>query len=72
MATDKAGTDVGIVTKLSPLPVAETVARLTGIIEAKNIRLFAVIDQRAEAQGSASTCGRPRWLSSAARWRARR
>jgi uncharacterized protein (DUF302 family) len=50
MAEDQAGTDLGIVTKLSPLPVAETVARFTGILKAKNVRLFAVIDQRAEAQ----------------------
>lgn len=50
MAEDEAGRDPGIVTKLSPLPVAETVARLAGMIKAKNIRLFAVIDQREEAQ----------------------
>jgi uncharacterized protein (DUF302 family) len=50
MAEDESGRDLGIVTKLSPLPVAETVARLTGIIKAKNIRLFAVIDQREEAR----------------------
>jgi len=50
MAEDAAGRDLGIVTKLSPLPVAATVARLTGIITAKNIRLFAVIDQREEAR----------------------
>jgi uncharacterized protein (DUF302 family) len=50
MAEDEAGRDLGIVTKLSPLPVAATVARLTGIIKAKNIRLFAVIDQREEAR----------------------
>ena len=39
-----------IITKASPLTVAETVARLTGIINAKGMRLFAVIDQRAEAR----------------------
>jgi uncharacterized protein (DUF302 family) len=50
MAEDEAGRDLGIVTKLSPLPVAATVARLTGIITASNIRLFAVIDQREEAR----------------------
>jgi uncharacterized protein (DUF302 family) len=42
--------DLGIVTKLSHLTAAETVARLTGIISAKGMRLFAVIDQRAEAR----------------------
>jgi uncharacterized protein (DUF302 family) len=50
MAEDETGRDLGIVTKLSPLPVTETVARLTGILTAKGVRLFAVIDQRAEAQ----------------------
>ena len=40
----------GIVTKLSPLPVAGTVAKLTGMISAKGIKLFAVIDQSAEAR----------------------
>ncbi|MGH3166287.1 MAG: DUF302 domain-containing protein [Trebonia sp.] len=39
-----------VVTKLSPLPVAATVERLTGLISAKGMRLFAVIDQRAEAR----------------------
>jgi uncharacterized protein (DUF302 family) len=40
----------GIVTKLSPHPVADTVAKLTGMLGAKGIRLFAVIDQSAEAR----------------------
>jgi uncharacterized protein (DUF302 family) len=42
--------EAGIVTKLSPLPVAATVAKLTGTISAKGIKLFAVIDQSAEAR----------------------
>ena len=50
MAEDEAGNDPGTVTKLSHLPVAETVARLTGLVSAKGMRLFAVIDQRAEAR----------------------
>ena len=50
MAEDEAGNDPGIVTKLSHLPVADTVARLTGLVSAKGMRLFAVIDQRAEAR----------------------
>jgi uncharacterized protein (DUF302 family) len=41
-----------IVTKTGPLSVAATVARLTGMIEAKGMRLFAVIDQRDEARGA--------------------
>jgi len=39
-----------IITKISSLTVADTVTRLTGIISAKGLRLFDVIDQRAEAQ----------------------
>ena len=50
MTEDEAGNDPGIVTKLSRLPVADTVARLTGMVSAKGMRLFAVIDQRAEAR----------------------
>lgn len=41
-----------VVTKLSPLSVADAVERLTGLIRAKGMRLFAVIDQRGEAQGA--------------------
>ena len=44
-----AQTDLGVVSKLSPRPVAETVQRLTGILESKGMKVFAVIDQRAEA-----------------------
>jgi uncharacterized protein (DUF302 family) len=40
----------GVVTKLSPLPVAGTVAKLTGLLNAKGVKLFAVIDQSAEAR----------------------
>src|ERR1700751_3240994 len=42
--------DADVVTKLSPDPVADTVSKLTGMISAKGIRLFAVIDQSAEAR----------------------
>jgi uncharacterized protein (DUF302 family) len=44
------GNDAGIITKLSPGPVAGTVARLTAMIAAKGIRLFTVIEQAAEAR----------------------
>jgi uncharacterized protein (DUF302 family) len=40
----------GIVTKRSPRSVAETVARLLNLLEAKNTKVFAVIDQREEAR----------------------
>ena len=39
-----------IVTKLSPRSVADTVARLIELVDAKGMRVFAVIDQRAEAR----------------------
>lgn len=48
--TSAAATAAEVITKLSPRPVAATVTRLTGMISAKGMRLFAVIDQRAEAQ----------------------
>src|SRR5581483_3016482 len=41
---------LGIVTKVSPRSVTETVARLTSLVEEKGLRLFAVIDQAAEAR----------------------
>ncbi len=43
-------TETGVVTKLSPRSVADTAAKLTGMIDAKGMRLFALIDQREEAQ----------------------
>jgi uncharacterized protein (DUF302 family) len=44
-----AWTETQITTKISPRSVAETVSRLTGILGAKGLRVFAVIDQSAEA-----------------------
>jgi uncharacterized protein (DUF302 family) len=43
-------TETDVTTKLSYLSVTETVARLTGMIGAKGMKLFAVIDQAAEAR----------------------
>jgi uncharacterized protein (DUF302 family) len=40
----------GVVTKLSPSSVADTVARLSSIIEAKGLKLFAVVDHSGEAE----------------------
>ncbi len=40
----------GIVTKPSPLPVDETVNRLTRLIEGKGLTLFDVIDHSGEAE----------------------
>src|SRR5215470_9556555 len=42
--------EADVVTKLSPHSVADTVSKLTGILSAKGMRLFAVIDQAAEAR----------------------
>jgi len=42
-------TETQVTTKKSTRPVADTVARLTGILAAKGMRVFAVIDQRAAA-----------------------
>jgi uncharacterized protein (DUF302 family) len=39
-----------VTTKVSPRPVAATVSRLTGILAAKGLKVFAVIDQSDEAR----------------------
>ena len=41
--------EADVVSKLSPRSVADTVQRLTSLIAARNLTLFAVIDQRAAA-----------------------
>jgi uncharacterized protein (DUF302 family) len=40
----------GAVTKASPRPVADTVARLLTLLESKGMTVFAVIDQQAAAR----------------------
>ena len=40
----------GAVTKTSPRTVADTVARLVDLLGSKGVKVFAVIDQRAEAR----------------------
>jgi uncharacterized protein (DUF302 family) len=50
MTHDRSADEEGVVTKLSLRPVADTVARLTDLIDAKKLKLFAVIDQAAEAR----------------------
>lgn len=42
--------EAGVVTKLGRRSVADTVVEFTSMIGAKGIKLFAVIDQRAEAR----------------------
>ena len=50
MIEDRAAIETDVVTQLSRQSVAGTVAKLTGMISAKGMRLFAVIDQAAEAR----------------------
>lgn len=50
MSGMEAGHGDGVVTKASPRSVAETVARFTGLAKAKGLKVFAVIDQAAEAR----------------------
>ena len=50
MTCNRVATEVDVVTKLSLQPVADTVAKLTAMISAKGMKLFAVIDQAAEAR----------------------
>jgi uncharacterized protein (DUF302 family) len=44
-----------IVTKLSPRSVPETVARMTGMLDARGVKVFDVIDQSAEAKAAGLT-----------------
>jgi uncharacterized protein (DUF302 family) len=50
MTEDRLETEADVVTKLSRQSVADTVAKLTGMITAKGMKIFAVIDQSAEAR----------------------
>jgi uncharacterized protein (DUF302 family) len=45
-------TETQVITKVSPRPVAATVSRLTGILAAKGLEVFAVIDQAVAARGA--------------------
>ena len=55
MTEDRTATEADVVTKLSRQLVAATVAELTSMITAKGMRLFAVIDQAAEARQAGLT-----------------
>jgi uncharacterized protein (DUF302 family) len=50
MNDDRIATEADVVTKLSPQSVHDTATRLTAMIRAKGMKLFAVIDQAAEAR----------------------
>ncbi len=49
-SSEPAPDETEVVTKLSPLSVRDTVSRLTELVTAKKMKLFAVIDQAAEAR----------------------
>ena len=49
MATTPLPDESGTTTKLSSRSVKETVSRLTELIKSKEMKVFAVIDQSAEA-----------------------
>jgi len=55
MIKDRVAAEIEVVTKLSRESVAVTVAKLTDMITAKGMKLFAVIDQAAEARQAALT-----------------
>ena len=55
MTQDITGDQAGIVTKLSPRSVPDTVARLADLLGGKGLKLFAVIDQSAEASAAGLT-----------------
>jgi uncharacterized protein (DUF302 family) len=50
MTDHRSANEAGVITKLSSRSVADTVARFTELAGAKDLKLFAVIDQRAEAR----------------------
>jgi uncharacterized protein (DUF302 family) len=50
MTENMTATETDVVTKLSPLTVADTTSKLTAMISAKGMKLFGVIDQAAEAR----------------------
>ncbi len=52
MAGVPTDSEPGVTTKISPRPFADTVSRLTSLLDAKGMTTFAVIDQRAAAQGA--------------------
>ncbi len=50
MSANRPTATAGIITKDSPRTIEETLAKLTDLIHAKGMKLFAVIDQSAEAR----------------------
>jgi uncharacterized protein (DUF302 family) len=54
-ASDTHADRAGVITKVSPLSVLETVSRLVTLVESKGMKIFAVIDH----SGEAATVGLP-------------
>lgn len=52
MEAARARRDGAVVTKLSPWSVGDTIARLSAVIAARGMTLFAVIDQSGEAEAA--------------------
>lgn len=50
MTEDMVTNDESVITKVSPRSVPDTVSRLTDLVAAKGMKLFAAIDQSAEAR----------------------
>ena len=53
--------DDQLVTKVSPLSVADTVARFTEVLAANGVELFAVIDHSGEADAAGLELRDTRW-----------
>jgi hypothetical protein len=51
--------DAGIVSKLSHRSVDQTVEKLEQILQAKGVKLFALVDHSGEAEQPACICGPP-------------
>ena len=66
MTDDRIATEADVVTKLGHQPVPDTVAKLTAMISANGMRLFAVIDQAAEARQAGLTLRETTLVTSAA------
>lgn len=52
MTSATAGSEPDVTTKRSPRPAAATVSRLTELVASKGMKVFAVIDQQAEARSA--------------------
>ena len=50
MTDDRTAAEADVVTKLSPQSVHDTAAKLTAMVSAKGMKLFAIIDQAAELE----------------------